>query len=164
MTTEILVRDQISSKCCVSATTSNSICRTIHQTNPHSVTFLQLYKNCLTQLIIILVVCVQFSINFTIFNQLNMGFVTIQLQIRETDLINTINRCSKLSSAGIVTISNVYWDVIKLDGIMCVVWSNVTRCQSCKKCRDALKNNIKCIFMRCRRLHILNFMIMREFS
>ena len=103
-----LVRDQICRKRCVSATTINSICRTFDQTNPHGVTFLELYKNCLTQRIITLVVSVQVSINFTTFNQLNMTPVTIQLQIRETDLINTINRCSKLSSAGIVTISNVY--------------------------------------------------------
>ena len=79
MTTEILVRDQISSKCCVSVTTINSICRIFDQTNPHGLTFLELYKNCLTQLIMTLVVGVHVSIHFTIFNQLNMTRVTIIL-------------------------------------------------------------------------------------
>jgi hypothetical protein len=103
----LLIRNQISSECCVSFSTINSICRTFDQTNPHGLILFQLHKNCFTQLIMALVVSVQLGINFTIFHQLNVGFVTILLQKRETDLINTINRCSELSSAGIVTISDV---------------------------------------------------------
>ena len=72
-------RDQISSKCCVSFLAINSICRMFDQTNPHGLTFLQLYKYCFTQLIMTFVVSVQLSINFTIFNQLDVGSVTILL-------------------------------------------------------------------------------------
>ena len=49
------------------------------QTGPRGLTFLQLHKNCLAQLIMILVVGMQVRIHFTIFNQLNITHVAIPL-------------------------------------------------------------------------------------
>lgn len=76
---QLLIRYQISSKCCISSPAINSINRIFDQANPHGLTFFQLDKNRLTQLIIALVIGVQFSIYFTIFHQLNVAGVTIFL-------------------------------------------------------------------------------------
>ena len=72
----LLVRDQISSKCCVPAGTMNSITGTFVQTNPHGLAFLQLYKNCFTQLIIALVAGVHVTIHSAIFHQRHVTLIT----------------------------------------------------------------------------------------